>query len=84
MTVFCKDCKHSRLPANGDIYGMTCDSPNNSVPYVSDERYLVSGLTQPTMLAKRGSDCAALRAARDLATEKTVCGPDGKWFEAKS
>lgn len=83
MPHFCKDCKHSRPAPDGNVYRMTCESPQNAVPTQSLEKYLVSGIDQPVILAMRGSSCAALRAQRDPATDALVCGPDGKWFEEK-
>lgn len=77
---FCKDCKHSR---GDDAYRLTCDSPYNVVEHVAEERYLVSGIEQPVILAMRGASCTALRTKRDPATEATVCGPAGRWFEQK-
>lgn len=76
---FCKDCKHSM----GDIQSMTCEHPNNTVPSTDEAKYLVTGIEQPVVMARRGSSCAALRLRRDPETLKTVCGPEGKWFEAK-
>ena len=76
---FCKDCKHSRF--NGEK--MICNSPNNSVPSIDEAQYLVTGERQPTVMAMRGASCKALRMRRDPHTEASVCGPEGKWFEAK-
>ena len=79
MPKFCKDCKWS-----SDITGMSldCTHPNNFVDYVNQATYLVTGVEQPIRRAKRGADCTALRQLRDPETDKTVCGPDGKWWEA--
>lgn len=78
---FCKDCKNS-VP-HEDPYKMTCASPHNIIPTINDAKYLVTGIGQDVVLAMRGASCTALRRARDPATEATVCGPDGKWFEVK-
>ncbi len=83
MPVFCKDCKHSRPGRDDSPYSLTCESPQNFVQYQADEKYLVTGIVQPTMTATRGANCVALRSNRDAETLKIVCGPDGKWFEAK-
>lgn len=80
--VFCKDCKHSKDVDRGP-YGLICESPNNSVQHVAVERYLVSGIEQPVINAMRGANCLALRLARPPEVEELVCGPDGKWFEAR-
>lgn len=77
---FCVDCKHAR----GDPpYKLTCNSPRNVVEYASEERYLVSGIIQIPKEAMRGATCAALRKRYPQPTDATVCGPEGKWFEAK-
>ncbi len=82
MTLLCIDCKHSR--PNSDPYKTLCASPQNQVEHTDEAKYLVSGIKQPVRLAMRGANCAALRQKRDPHTEATVCGPDGKWFEAKT
>ena len=79
---FCKDCKHSVDDGNGP-YKLKCSSLHNEVPTVNDAQYLVSGIEQPVVMAMRGQSCVALRARRDAATDVLVCGPAGKWFEAK-
>lgn len=76
---FCRDCKHSR----GDGVKMTCDSPHNAVPHVSQEKYLVTGIPQPTIMATRGATCTALRMKREPAIEALTCGPSGNWYEPK-
>lgn len=80
--LFCKDCKHSRDTGIGP-YKLVCESPKNVVEHVAEEKYLVSGITQPVIQAMRGSNCAALRQRRTPEIEATVCGPTGKWFERK-
>lgn len=80
---FCAQCKHSRPDPGGDPYSMTCMAPQNSVAHVSVEKYLVSGIEQPVIMASRGMTCTALRLKRDPESEALACGPDGKWWEAK-
>lgn len=62
---------------------MTCDAPQNSVPHVSEEKYLVTGIAQPTIMATRGASCTALRMKRQPEIEALTCGPMGRWFEPK-
>ena len=76
---FCVDCKHFIGKANS----LTCGSPLNSVPSVNEAAYLVSGIEQPVVMAMRGASCSALRLQRAPEIDALVCGPDGKWFEAK-
>lgn len=76
---FCRDCKWSR----GDTVKMVCDSPNNSVAHKDEAKWLVTGEAQPMVHALRGANCVALRMRRTPEIDATVCGPDGKWFEAK-
>ena len=76
---YCVNCKHSR----GEDPNLTCESHNNFVHNVDETRTLVTGVEQPAVVVRRGSSCYALRADRDKETLKTVCGPEGKWFEAK-
>jgi len=80
---FCKDCRHSKLPENGDEYRMTCESPNNSVAHTPTERYLVTGIEQPVVMAQRGASCVALRQDRGAQVNMIVCGPSAQWFEGK-
>ena len=80
---FCTDCKHMRPAPDGNPYRVTCASPLNSVPTIAEEKYLVSGIEQPMILAMRGASCTALRMRRDAETQKLTCGPDGNWFEEK-
>ncbi len=79
---FCVECKHS-IDDGGGVYKLKCGSPNNSVDYVNESYFLVSGEKQPTVKAMRGASCTALRTRRSPEIDSTVCGPDGKWFEAK-
>ena len=79
MTVFCKDCKHSR----GEGRKMTCESPNNAVPYDDKATYLVTGVEQPTITAMRGASCRTLRFNANPEIEAIICGVRGAWFEAK-
>lgn len=62
---------------------MTCASQHNEVEHVSHEKYLVTGEPQPTVMAMRGASCTVLRKDYPPEIEATVCGPDGKWFQAK-
>lgn len=80
---FCIECKHSRVDPEGDPYRMTCEAPQNSVRHVAQEKYLVSGIEQPVVMATRGWTCTALRLAREPGIERLTCGPDGNWWEAK-
>ena len=82
MPALCKDCRHSKIPEDGDHYKMTCESPQNAVPVIQTERYLVTGIEQPVLMAMRGASCVALRVERGP-INPPVCGPDGIWFEVK-
>ena len=62
---------------------MTCASPYNVVEHMAMEKYLVTGIEQPTVLAMRGASCTALRTKRTPEIDATICGPDGAWFEKK-
>ena len=79
MTYFCRDCKHSR----GDGVKMLCDSPSNMIAFKDEAKRLVTGDEQPFVQAQRGANCVALRMRRSPEIDATVCGPDGKWFEAR-
>lgn len=62
---------------------MSCNSPYNAVEHVAIEKYLVTGIEQPKVMAMRGASCAALRTRRTPEIDATICGPDGAWFESK-
>lgn len=79
---FCKDCKYSK-DVGGGPYKLTCESPKNVVETINEEKFWVSGIKQPMVLAMRGVSCLSLRMKRIPEMEALVCGPDAKWFEPK-
>ena len=77
---FCKDCKYA---VGEEMERMTCSHPRNTVEYVRNERYLVSGIEQPKQTAIRAERCLAQRETRPPDIDALVCGAAGKWFERK-
>ena len=63
---------------------MTCESSLNGVDHVSHEKYLVTGVEQPTIRATLAGNCLTARQyVRHPSLGIEMCGPEGKWFELK-
>lgn len=77
MERFCKDCRHSR----GESDALECESPQNGIDSVDHALFLVTGIPQLVVRAKRSKMCRVLRSAWPKDIMPTICGPEGKWFE---
>ncbi len=74
---FCRDCKHL-VGDNG------CSSPHNSVKYVDEVKFMVTGIEQPEVDALLSTSCMRLRGERNHPSLGIpLCGPDGDWWEEK-